>query len=245
MEIHEKIQFIRNSSGKNKKEFSEFLEVSQPTITRYEDGTRNPEFQFLKKLIENFNVNPEWIFFDIEPPFIDTDEYDLSISNKQLIRDINMIMSPEEFSIKLREILIETTINNIVGDGGEKNIFTKFLDALTLEGHIPFRPLLFLYYIFRYVRDNKDELTRVPNFQNYLLELVKRYQVLSFKNSPAFTAQIKREFDTSIQINLTEDDCKTLLLNYELVLNKLEQKMTRAIVNAHKKIDTTTLFPKK
>lgn len=46
MEINEKIQFIRNANNMNKKQFSELLEVSQPTITRYEDGERLPDFNF-------------------------------------------------------------------------------------------------------------------------------------------------------------------------------------------------------
>ncbi len=245
MNIYEKFKFVRDSNKLNQSEFADSLELSQSTVSKLEKEGTTPDFFAIQNLINNFRVNPNWLFFDSEPIFLETDANNVSFQNQQLVNDINMIMSPEEFGIKLREILIETTIKNIIGDGGEKNIFSKFLNALTLDSHIPFRPLLFLYYIFRYVRDNKDELATVTNFQDYLLDLIRRYQVLSFKNSPAFTAQIKREFDTSIQMNLSKEDCQTLLLNYELVLNKLEQKMTRAIVNAHKKIDTKTLFPKK
>ena len=245
MEIHEKIQFIRISSGNNKKEFSELLEVSQPTITRYEDGTRNPEFHFLKNLIYRFNINPDWIFFDVEPAFLDVDDNNISIQNQQLIKDIDMILSPEEFNVKLNDILFDYTLEQIISDNDqEKPAIRLFLEAIRLDGYIPFRPLLFLYYIFRYVKDHKDEVDKIESYKEYLLDLAKRYNVLSFKNSPAFTSQIKRQIEASIEIHLTEADCKRLLTHYEEVLKKIESKMTSMIVKAHKKIDTKTLFPK-
>ena len=246
MEINEKIQLIRNSFNMNKKQFSEALGVSQPTITRYEEGTRSPDYDFLKKLFINHHINPSWIFFDMEPLFVDTDDYQISNFNLDAIKEIGMFLSAEEFNRRLNAIISEQIIDIIASDSTqEKSPIRKFLEATKLEGHIPFRPLLFLYYIFRYVRDNAGELAEITSFQAYLLDLVKRYNVVSFKNNPAFTSRIKKEFEASISENLTENDCKRLLTNYEVVINTIEKKMNSAIVTAHKKIDTKTLFPKK
>lgn len=250
MEINEKIQFIRNANNMNKKQFSELLEVSQPTITRYEDGERLPDFNFLKNLIEKLHINPDWIFFDVEPAFLDIDDNNITMQNQQLIKDIDLILTPEEFNIKLNEILFEDAIKRIASDDKEKSPIRKFLEAIKLEGHIPFRPLLFLYYIFRYVRDNNEELTNLKldksekPYQTYLLDLVRRYSVLSFKNNPAFTSQIKKQFEASISMYLEEEDCKRLITHYEQVIKNIESKMTPMIVLAHRKIDTKTLFPK-
>lgn len=250
MEINEKIQFIRNANNMNKKQFSELLEVSQPTITRYEDGERLPDFNFLKNLIEKLHINPDWIFFDVEPAFLDIDDNNITMQNQQLIKDIDLILTPEEFNIKLNEILFEDTIKKIASDDKEKSPIRKFLEAIKLEGHIPFRPLLFLYYIFRYVRDNNEELNNLKSdksekpYQVYLLDLVRRYSVLSFKNNPAFTSQIKKQFEASISMYLEEEDCKRLITHYEQVIKNIESKMTPMIVLAHRKIDTKTLFPK-
>ena len=126
----------------------------------------------------------------------------------------------------------------------------KFFRTIKLEGHVPFRPLLFLYYIFRYIRDNNEELNNLKldkserPYQTYLLDLVRRYKVMSFKNNPAFTSQIKKEFEMSIEMNLDENECKSLIINYDEVIRKIESKMTTIIVYSHKKIDTKTLFPK-
>ena len=245
MEINEKIQFIRNANGMNKKQFSELLEVSQPTIARYENGERVPDFNFLKNFIEKLHINPDWIFFNTEPILLDVDDNFIVNQNNDLLKDISLILSPEELNKKLNDILFEHVLNQISTENEENfSIVRKFFKTIKLEGHVPFRPLLFLYYIFRYIRDFNYELVEVTSYKDYLLDLIRRYKVLSFKNNPAFTSQIKKQFEISIEMNLTEHECKSLIINYEEFIKKIESKMTPIILYTHKKIDTKTLFPK-
>lgn len=245
MNIAEKIKYIREYTNLNQKEFAKKLNVTQSTVSKYEKNERVPDFFVLKNLFEHFNVNPNWLFDDIEPAILDEDQKYISIQNLELLKDMNLILSPEDINKELNKVIFSYTINQIAGDNtDEKSALRKFLEAIKLEGHIPFRPLLFLYYIFRYIRDNKNEITNLTSYQNYLVELVRRYNVLSFKNNPGFTSKIKKEFEASILLNLEENDCKRLLLNYEDVLSNIESKMTPIIVMSHKKIDTKTLFPK-
>lgn len=252
MQINEKIQWVRTVININKKEFAELTGVAQSTITRYENAEREPDFTFLKVLFEKLNVNPNWIFFDELPQINYVDELSVSNENRQLLIDLNNILSPHELHEELNNIIIGKAIDEIAGQGSskEKTSIRKFLEAIKLEGHIPFRPLLFLYYIFRYVRDNSDELNDLilnksaKPYKEYLLDLVKRYNVLSFKNNPAITTQIKKQFEASISIYLEEDDCKRLLNYYEQVIKNIESKMTSIIVLGHRRIDTKTLFPK-
>lgn len=252
MKISEKLQLIRNIKGINKKELAELTGVAQSTVTRYESGDREPDYSFLKILFEKLDVNPNWIFFDELPQINYVDELAVSNENRQLLIDLNNILSSDELYRELNNILINKTIDAISSKDNLKEgiAIRKFLESIKLEGSIPFRPLLFLYYIFKYIRDNKEELNYLQldqeeqPYQSYLLDLVKRYNVLSFKNNPMFTSQIKRQFEASIKINLSEIDCKRLLINYEQVLKNIESKMTPIIVFSHKKIDTKTLFPK-
>ena len=250
MEIFEKIKFIRESEKLNQKEFAEKLNVTQSTISKYEKNERTPDFYVLKNLFEVFGVNLDWIFFDIKPIYLEIEDNPSRTQNQELIKDINIVLTPEEFNIKLNEILFEDAIKRIASDDKEKSPIKKFLEAIKLEGHIPFRPLLFLYYIFRYVRDNNEELINLKSdkseksYQTYLLDLIRRYSVLSFKNNPAFTSQIKKQFEASISMYLEEEDCKRLITHYDQVIKNIESKMTPIIVFSHKKIDTKTLFPK-
>jgi transcriptional regulator with XRE-family HTH domain len=248
--ISEKIKYIRNDLNLNQKDFANLLNVAQSTVSRIEKAERQPEYEFLRNFIIKFNINPDWIFFDVEPAFLDIDDNNITMQNQQLIKDIDLILTPEEFNIKLNEILFEDAIKRIASDDKEKSPIRKFLEAIKLDTHIPFRPLLFLYYIFRYVRDNNEELNVLKSdksekpYQTYLLDLVRRYSVLSFKNNPAFTSQIKKQFEASISMHLEEEDCKRLITHYEQVIKNIESKMTPMIVLAHRKIDTKTLFPK-
>lgn len=245
MEISEKIKYIREIEKLNQKEFAEKLNVTQSTISKYEKNERTPDFHVLKNLFDVFNVNPDWIFFNTEPILLDVDDNFIVNQNNDLIKDISLILSPEELNKKLNDILFEHVLNQIATESEENfSIIRKFFKTIKLEGHVPFRPLLFLYYIFRYIRDFNDELVEVTSYKDYLLDLIRRYKVLSFKNNPAFTSQIKKQFEISIKMNLTENECKSLIINYEEFIKKIESKMTPIILYTHKKIDTKNLFPK-
>jgi len=70
MNIHEKLRYIRFLKNINKKQFAALLEVSQPTVARYESGEREPDYNFIKGLVSELNINPNWIFLDEEPVFL-------------------------------------------------------------------------------------------------------------------------------------------------------------------------------
>lgn len=74
MNIHDKLRYIRFLKNINKKQFAELTGVAQPTITRYESGDRTPDYNFIKGLVSELNVNPNWIFLDEEPVFLKDQE---------------------------------------------------------------------------------------------------------------------------------------------------------------------------
>lgn len=246
MNIEEKIRFIRESNYINKKNFAEILEVSQPTVTRLESGQREPDLAFLQKLFKTFRVNPSWFFFDTGVPFLESlnDEANILDQNLKLFLDVNLVLNQDEVTRSLNQILIENSIKLIASDNpNDKSIIRKFLDTIRLENHIPFRPMLFLYYIFRYVQDNSEELNEIQSYKEYLIDLVKRYKVYTFKNNPGFTSEIKKQFIGSIELNLQEEDCKRLIQYYDIAIKALESNMKPIMVIAHRKIDTKALFP--
>lgn len=249
--IGEKIRFVRNNLNMNQKEFAKSLNVAQSTISRVENGDRQPEYDLLKNIIDKFNVNPNWIFFDKLPQIYSHDEIDFTQSSNLLLADISNLLTPKEFNDELNKILINKSIDTISQDSNDKSLLRKFFQIIKLDDHIPFRPLMFLYYIFRYTKDNKKEIYELKNqkqeepYKQYLLDLVQRYNVLSFKNNPMFTSEIKKKFIDSITLFLTEEECKRLLTYNEDVIIKIESKMPPGIVYAHRKIDTKALFPKK
>lgn len=70
MNIHDKLRYIRFLKKINQKEFAAKLNVTQSTISKYEKNERTPDYNFIKGLVSELNVNPNWIFLDEEPVFL-------------------------------------------------------------------------------------------------------------------------------------------------------------------------------
>jgi len=68
--IHNRIARVRFELNINKKQFSELMGVSQPTISRYENGERTPDYYSLEALVNKLSVNPEYIFGNSENIFL-------------------------------------------------------------------------------------------------------------------------------------------------------------------------------
>lgn len=62
--IGEKIREIRKCRKMTQIEFANFLDVGVATIRRYENSSRQPDYSFLEKLINQLKINPMWLFAD-------------------------------------------------------------------------------------------------------------------------------------------------------------------------------------
>ena len=141
MLISKKIKLIRNDLNISQKDFANLLDVAQSTVSRIEKDDRQPDDDFLKDLINKFNIHPDWIFFDRNPIFLEVDD-NIPMQNQDLIKDINLILSPDEFNKKLNDILFEYVLNQIASENEKDfSLVRKFFKAIKLEGHVPFRPL--------------------------------------------------------------------------------------------------------
>ncbi|MDD3443487.1 MAG: helix-turn-helix transcriptional regulator [Sulfurimonas denitrificans] len=234
---------FREQTGLSQKEFAEKLELTQVTIARYETDKMNPTSAVIEKYIDVFAANPSYLFLGLEPKFLTFEDNNLTQENHEVLKDLNLLLSQDELNLELNSILINKVLDKFIHNKEESSTVEKLLKALKLEGHIPVRPFLFLYYIFRYIAENKAELENIESYKKYIVDLVSRYKVFTIKNNPAFTNKIKQEFEANIELNFTEKECKLLITHPEETIKKLESKMTPMIVLAHRKIDIKTLFP--
>lgn len=234
---------FREQTGLSQKEFAEKLELTQVTIARYETDKMNPSSTVIQKYIDVFDANPNYLFLGLEPKFLTVEDNKVSQENHEVIKDLNLLLSQDELNLELNKILIDKVLNKFSHNKEESSAVKKFIKALKFEGHITVRPLLFLYYIFRYIDENKDELQNIESYKKYITNLVARYKVFTIKNNPAFTNKIKEEFEANIELNFTEKECKLLITHPEETIKKLESKMSPMVVLAHRKIDIQTLFP--
>jgi len=234
---------FREHTGFSQKEFADQLGLTQVTIARYETNKMNPTSTVIQKYIDVFSANPNYLFLGKEPKILTFEDNNLSQENNEVIKDLNLLLSQDELHIILNNILIDQVLDKFINYKEESTVITKFLKALKLEGHIPIRPFLFLYYIFRYILENKNELEGITNYREYIIDLVLRYKVLSLKNNAAFSNKIKQEIEANIELNFTEKECKLLITHPEETVKRLESKMTPSIILAHRKNDVKTLFP--
>ena len=61
MSLSERVKYAIITSGKNQYELAEILNISQPAVNRYVNGTSNPRESGLKKLAQLTNLDYDWL----------------------------------------------------------------------------------------------------------------------------------------------------------------------------------------
>jgi transcriptional regulator with XRE-family HTH domain len=180
MEYNKKIQLIRNRMGLNQKQFSELLNVSQPTITRFEAGERVPDINVIQKLIDN-GVSPLFLFSDLEDPF--NKSLKLFSEAMKYCNEENhneLMISISQFISKYKLInLIKSKIEKLKG----QTFFQKVVEEFSNKGE---KTLKFLYYFILYIEESQkkfDFLNIKKSFINELekFELSKKNKIVSFE----------------------------------------------------------------
>lgn len=88
---------IRFELGLSSQKLAEKLDVSQGSIVNYENGSRKPNYEFMEKLHDTFNVNLNWFISGKGEMFI----------NEQNKFDLNKI-DKTEFKKMFMECMKET-----------------------------------------------------------------------------------------------------------------------------------------
>ena len=146
-EFRERLNLTQN-------ELSLKLDIAQTTIARYENGKINPTSTIVFKYINELNANPNFLFLGLEPITLNLDEEYLSQQNNEMLKDLSLSLSQNELNCELSKLLISITLDKF-SNKKDKSTIQNILNALKLEGHFPYRPFLFLYYVFKYVKHIK------------------------------------------------------------------------------------------
>ena len=235
---------FREFIGLSQKDFAEKLGLTQASIARYETDKMNPTTTVIQKYIDIFSANPNFLFLGLEPLILSAEDKYLSQQNNEIIKDLSLSITQNELNLELNKLFISITLNKF-SNKEEKSTIQNILHALKLEGHFPYRPFLFLYYVFKYVSENMDELKQIKSYKEYLISLAQRYNQYTYKNDPLFTKKIKSEISDNIELYCSENEIKILLENPKITIEKLEEKMTSSMVKMHRNKDVNELFMKK
>ncbi len=74
MKIGEKLRIARKKLGMNQDNFASKLKISLKTYQNYESNTYPVKLEIINKLIKNFSVNPNWLFINQKPVFLNETE---------------------------------------------------------------------------------------------------------------------------------------------------------------------------
>jgi transcriptional regulator with XRE-family HTH domain len=67
MTIGERLRLIRNKSEMTLKKTAAIFDITAQTLSRYENGDRTPDNDFLKSFGKHFNLYGDWLLYE-EPP---------------------------------------------------------------------------------------------------------------------------------------------------------------------------------
>lgn len=225
------------------KEIAEKLDVAQTTIARYETNKVKPTTDMIMKYIEKVDANPLFLFTGKEPHKI-SDIPDINIASMDCLTSLRSIMNQDEVYKRLEEVFIEEILAKFQISDEEKSLTFKFLESIKLEGHLPVRPFLFLYYIFTFIAQDKKKET-ITSYREYLIDVILSYKTLSWHNNPVFSTKIKDEISARFELDISEKECEVLIQNAKITLKKLEENMTASMIRSHRNINLKSLFPDK
>ena len=96
MTIGERLKKIRSSKHLTQVALGECLGVSKQAVANIESGHNNPSIEFISKLIENLNVNSNWLISEVGQMF-----------NAPKFEDIEDVMEAKVMAILKKQGVIE------------------------------------------------------------------------------------------------------------------------------------------
>ena len=61
MTIGDRIKIVRESEGKNQRDFASSIKISQPTLAMFENGQREPKDIHIEQICLKYGVSEKWL----------------------------------------------------------------------------------------------------------------------------------------------------------------------------------------
>ena len=101
--IGDRIKYIRKSLNLNQDIVSKELQITNQTLSRYENGIRSPDSIFLQKFGKLFNVNANWLLYGIGDMFLKDNGqvFGIEIDNYKILQ--YYLRRIDELFLKMKE----------------------------------------------------------------------------------------------------------------------------------------------
>lgn len=222
----------------------------QKKINKFE--VLNASQNLVEEIIKSLkSYSPEFEFSSFIIGFIDyVEENSLSKSRAELYKYTIATTSDVDSSVIIEAFaqLSDRELNFYIESNGSKtfnfdeiiakfaqndNSITNILKIFSLDKELKARPFLFLYYVFQTIKN--DEQKNISNYKKYFIEKITNYKIFSTLNLPAFSNKIKKQMETFVNAQMTEDECKVLIYNCDKTIKTLEQHLPPLMLNYHSK----------
>jgi len=88
-----RLKKIRIDSGLNKTQFAKKINVSQPSIGKYEDGIQLPSVDTIINICQEFNVSADWLLLGIENADTKQENKNLTEEEHNLLKTIQTLIN--------------------------------------------------------------------------------------------------------------------------------------------------------
>jgi transcriptional regulator with XRE-family HTH domain len=212
--MHERLKLLRTTLGLTQKDFAEKIDIDQRNYTNYENGNAEMKAKHIQKLIENYEINANWLLTG-EGEMFANNAVNYSSRLSEAIEDaLSEIEEPE-----LTEFIKEKTVAKIV----EKlsiptSLLSKAFNFLIYE-----RPLVYLYLIFRSIKPYDGSTSH----KEWIIKSISETSPVNSRNifDPAFNIYSKNHMIKRLE-ELTEDECRVLLESIPQLQKHLEKNIS-------------------
>lgn len=212
--MHERLKLFRATLNLTQKDFAEKIDIDQRNYTNYENGKAELKAKHIQKLIENFEINANWLLTG-EGEMLANNTVNYSQKLSQAIEDaLSEIEEPE-----LIDFIKEKTVSKIVEKLSiPKNLLSKAFNFLTYE-----RPLIYLYMIFK----DMGIYDKSISHKEWIIKSISELDLFSLKNilGPAFNSYSKNHMIKRVE-DLTDEECRVLVENISQLQKHLENNIS-------------------
>ena len=110
MSLGLRIKEVREKAGLNQDEFAKLLGLTPNTVSRYEQGHRLPDSNFLTHLVEKFKCDPGWLLTGKELKIIEQPSVNLDFM-REVIESVEEVFQKDKLSLpptKKAELIVLT-----------------------------------------------------------------------------------------------------------------------------------------
>ena len=118
--IGERLKMIRTRNNLKLKEAGAIFDITAQTLSRYENGQRTPDNEFLEYFGKHFNLSGDWLLYG-EPPIYRADDLDRNVKESFLelshlinSKDVPDIALPEKLDFSMEKITNDMPENFIL-----------------------------------------------------------------------------------------------------------------------------------